>query len=163
MFIDETFIKYCSSSNVYFKNMLLLVISLIPNMWVKVYIIILLLEAWNRRGWTNISCSSSFPIQYVIAISLLVHHDQAIVELWRLTMAKHCLYITDHCHIIRNMYAVSLITMIKLFSVPQIEYPLGGSCKKGSHVYFLLQDFWVMLLFCQIVLLYDINVVLMSQ
>ncbi len=24
------------------------------------------------------------------------------------------------------------------FSVPQIEYPLGGSSKKGSHVYFLL-------------------------
>ncbi len=24
------------------------------------------------------------------------------------------------------------------FSVPQIEYPLGGSSIKGSHVYFLL-------------------------
>ncbi len=35
------------------------------------------------------------------------------------------------------------------FQVLQIEYPLGG----GSHVYFLLQDFWVILLF-------DINVVL---
>ncbi len=53
------------------------------------------------------------------------------------------------------------LSMLK-FSVPQIEYPLGGSCKKGSHVYFLLQDFWV-ILFCQIVLLSDINVVLMSQ
>ncbi len=40
------------------------------------------------------------------------------------------------------------------FSVPQIEYPLGGSSKKGSHVYFVLQVFWVILLF-------DINVVLM--
>ncbi len=49
------------------------------------------------------------------------------------------------------------------FSVPQIEYPLGGSSKKGSHVYFLLQVFWVILWFCQIVLLYNINVVLMSQ
>ncbi len=49
------------------------------------------------------------------------------------------------------------------FSVPQIEYPLGGSSKAGSHVYFLLQVFWVILLFCQIVLLSDINVVLMSQ
>ncbi len=28
------------------------------------------------------------------------------------------------------------------FSVPQIEYPLGGSSKKGGHVYFLLQVFW---------------------
>ncbi len=49
----------------------------------------------------------------------------------------------------------------KQFSVPQIEYPLGGSSKKCSHVYFLLQDFWVILLFCQIVLLFEINVVLM--
>ncbi len=40
------------------------------------------------------------------------------------------------------------------FSVPQIEYSLVGSSKKGSHVYFLLQVFWVILLF-------DINVVRM--
>ncbi len=42
----------------------------------------------------------------------------------------------------------------KQFSVPRIEYPLGGSIKNGCHVYFLLQVFWVILLF-------DINVVLM--
>ncbi len=40
------------------------------------------------------------------------------------------------------------------FSVPQIEYQLGRSIKKSSHVYFLLQVFWV-------ILLLDINVVLM--
>ncbi len=34
------------------------------------------------------------------------------------------------------------------FSVPRIEYPLEGSSKIGSHVYFLLQVFWVILLFC---------------
>ncbi len=44
-----------------------------------------------------------------------------------------------------------------------IEYPLGGSSKKGSHVYFLLHVFWVILLLYQIVLLFDINVVLTSQ
>ncbi len=55
-----------------------------------------------------------------------------------------------------------MITEIE-FSVPQIEYPLGGSTKKGSHVYFLLTVFRVILLFHQIVLLSDINVVLMSQ
>ncbi len=38
-----------------------------------------------------------------------------------------------------------------------------GSSKKGSHVYFLLQDFWVILLFCQIILLFDINDDLISQ
>ncbi len=32
------------------------------------------------------------------------------------------------------------------FSVPQIEYPLGGSSKKGSHVYFLLRVAMVLLL-----------------
>ncbi len=47
--------------------------------------------------------------------------------------------------------------------VTQIEYPLGDSSKKGSHVYFLLQDFCVIPLFHQIVRLFDINVVLMSQ
>ncbi len=41
-----------------------------------------------------------------------------------------------------------------ILSVPQIVYPLGGSSKNSSHVYFLLQVFWVVLLF-------DINVVLM--
>ncbi len=44
--------------------------------------------------------------------------------------------------------------IILQFSVPQIEYTLEGSSKKGSHVYFLLQVFWVILLF-------DINVVQM--
>ncbi len=44
--------------------------------------------------------------------------------------------------------------LLNQFSVPQIEYPIGGSSKKGSHVYFRLQVFWVVLLF-------DINVVLM--
>ncbi len=50
---------------------------------------------------------------------------------------------------------------IPTFSVPQIEYPLGDSNKTCSAVYFLLHVFWVILLFCQIVLLFDINVVLM--
>ncbi len=49
------------------------------------------------------------------------------------------------------------------FSVPQIEYPPGGSSKTSSHVYFLLQVFWEILLFCQIVLLFDRNVVMTSQ
>ncbi len=60
-------------------------------------------------------------------------------------------------------YTVYLLLIVFQFSVPQIEYPLGGSSKKGGHVYFLLQVFWVILLFCQIVLLFDINVVMTSQ
>ncbi len=41
-----------------------------------------------------------------------------------------------------------------IFSVPQIEYPLGGSSKKGSHDYFLLIVAMVLLLWRQIVLLW---------
>ncbi len=41
--------------------------------------------------------------------------------------------------------------MIKSYANSQVEYPLGGSGKIGSHV---LQVFWVILLF-------DINIVLM--
>ncbi len=39
------------------------------------------------------------------------------------------------------------------FSVPQIEYPLGGSSKTGSHVYFLLIVAMVLLFYRHIVLL----------
>ncbi len=41
--------------------------------------------------------------------------------------------------------------------------PTRGQYQKVSHVYFLLQVFRVILLFHQVVLLSDINVVLMSQ
>ncbi len=54
----------------------------------------------------------------------------------------------------RTQIFVYLTNNVLQFSVPQIEYPLSGSSKKVSHVYFLLQVFWVILLF-------DINVVLM--
>ncbi len=58
--------------------------------------------------------------------------------------------------------ATDMCTRLSQFSVPQIEYPLGGSSKKGRHVYFLLQVFWVILLFCKIVLLFDINAILIT-
>ncbi len=40
-------------------------------------------------------------------------------------------------------------TMSYQFSVPQIEYPLGGSSKKCSHVYFLLIVAMILLLWHQ--------------
>ncbi len=40
--------------------------------------------------------------------------------------------------------------------MPQIKYTLGCTSKKGNHVYF----FWVIPLFCQIVQMFDINVLL---
>ncbi len=50
------------------------------------------------------------------------------------------------------------------FSVPQIEYPLWGISKKGSHVYFLLIVVMVLLLCCQIVLLWhQVNMVASEQ
>ncbi len=39
-----------------------------------------------------------------------------------------------------------VLASIKEFSVPQMEYPLGGSSKKGSHAYFLLIVAMVLLL-----------------
>ncbi len=54
----------------------------------------------------------------------------------------------------RMQWSLLLRTHItQQFSVSQIEYPLGGSSKKGSHVYFLLIAAMV-LLWCQIVLLW---------
>ncbi len=49
------------------------------------------------------------------------------------------------------------------FSVPQIEYPLGGSSKRGSHVYFLLIVSMVLLLWCQIVLLWHQVIMVASE
>ncbi len=46
------------------------------------------------------------------------------------------------------------LTPTTQFSVPQIEYPQGGSSKKGSDIYFLLIVAMVLLLWCQIVLLW---------
>ncbi len=49
------------------------------------------------------------------------------------------------------------------FLVPQIEYPLGGSSKKCSHVYFLLLVAMVLLLWRQIVLLWHQVTVVASE
>ncbi len=57
----------------------------------------------------------------------------------------------------------SLEGMLIQFSLPQMEYPLGGSSKKGSHVYFLLIVAMVQLLWCQIVLLWHQNNIYIRQ
>ncbi len=51
----------------------------------------------------------------------------------------------------------------KEFSVPQIEFPPGGSSKKGIHVYFLLIVAMVLLLWCQIVLLWHQITIVTSE
>ncbi len=72
-----------------------------------------------------------------------------------------------HCYIIMGydfVMGTSDIATQKQFSVPQIEYPLGGSSQKGSHVYFLLIVAMVLLLWCQIVLLwYQVTMVAPEQ
>ncbi len=52
---------------------------------------------------------------------------------------------------------------VSQFSVPQIEYPLGGSMIKGSHVYFLLIVAMILLLWHQIVLLWHQFTMVPSQ
>ncbi len=49
------------------------------------------------------------------------------------------------------------------FSVPQIEHPLGGSSKKRSYVYFLLVVAMVLLLWCQILLLWHQDTMVASE
>ncbi len=64
------------------------------------------------------------------------------------------LTLADQRQFLVSVAYAAAVGPLQKFSVPQIEYPLVGSSKKGSHVYFLLQVFWVILLF-------DINIVLM--
>ncbi len=52
------------------------------------------------------------------------------------------------------LYALKLVHQYQQFSVPQIEYTLGGTSKMGSHVYFLLMVAMVLLLWRHIVLLW---------
>ncbi len=77
------------------------------------------------------------------------------------TYLKIAFYLT--IHFMSDKLQINTHYIVIQFSVPQKEYTLGGSYNKGSHVYFLLQVFWVILLFCQVVLLFDVNVVLMLQ
>ncbi len=56
-----------------------------------------------------------------------------------------------------------LSQLVYQFSVPQIEYPLGGSSKKGSHVYFLLIVAMVLLLWRQIILLWHQVAIVASE
>ncbi len=60
----------------------------------------------------------------------------------------------NHLDIAPSFAGKYIFEYLQQFSVPQIEYPLVGSSRKGSHVYFLLQFVWVILLF-------DTDVVLM--
>ncbi len=55
---------------------------------------------------------------------------------------------------LNSLAFMQIVNIVNEFSVPQIEYPLGGSSKKGSHIYFLLIVAMVLLLWCQIVLLW---------
>ncbi len=56
----------------------------------------------------------------------------------------------------RHLWCIAF-TMVRgtiQFSVPQIEYPLGGSSTTYSHVYFLLIVAIILLLWCHILLLW---------
>ncbi len=74
---------------------------------------------------------------------------------WKLSLFDLMIYI------IRSLMLQFMSTNVE-FSVPRIEYQIGGSSLKGSHVYFLMQVFWVTLLFCQIILLFELNVLMLQ-
>ncbi len=62
-----------------------------------------------------------------------------------------------------NMSLFLALLYLRQFSVPQIEYPLRGSSKKGSHVYFLLIVAMVLLLWHHIELLWRQNNIYIKQ
>ncbi len=70
---------------------------------------------------------------------------------------KHCMSHIRNILFQRYFYGSQLLphfdVKIQEFSVPQIKYTLGGTCKMGSNVYFLLIVAMVLLLRCHIVLL----------
>ncbi len=77
-----------------------------------------------------------------------IHFNQWIMD-W-----KYNSWIFTQLFMHNKKYVCFQLLDLSYFLVPQIEYPLGGSIRKGSHGYFLLQVFCVVLLF-------DINVVQM--
>ncbi len=73
--------------------------------------------------------------------------------LLKMTHAPH-----EHVQLDWIMQQTTIMYMflfLQQFSVPQIQYPPGGSSRKVSHVYFLLIVAMVLLLWHQIVLLWD--------
>ncbi len=125
-------------------------------------------------------------IPHCLSFAIFCHYPLSVIHYTSLSVISHCLslpidchyplfyipivcysllFAVPHClpfHIVIHCLAFP-ICFHSQFSVPQIEYPPGGSSKTDRHVYFLLQVFWEILLFCQIVLLFDRNVVLRSQ
>ncbi len=69
------------------------------------------------------------------------------VPLFKLYIMKCIYFLIPSVPLLKVCIIYFLICCVPQFSVPQIEYLLGGSSKKGSHVYFLLQVFFVILLF----------------
>ncbi len=96
----------------------------------------------------NVSSLSFIIMHNVYQISIILPYS-SVAEMFLFAMFNHT-FVIDSCSPSR---VNSCKTLMK-FSEHRIEYPLGGSSKKGSQVYFLLQVFWVVLLF-------DKNVVLM--
>ncbi len=78
-------------------------------------------------------------LKFYLDVNTYIWHNQVW---WGIFMNSHILL-----WIIWTVYDTE-------FLVPQIEYPLGGSSKRGSHVNFLLIVAMVLLLWHQIVLLW---------
>ncbi len=78
---------------------------------------------------------------------------QLCITLKGLQFLHHTKRMQMLCHIKRSRTSVSYYKGCQ-FSVSQIEYLLGGSSKKGSHIYFLLIVAMVLLFWYQIVLLW---------
>ncbi len=100
--------------------------------------------------------------RWLINMFEIVHHNRSVnvIQLWSIALIIILLAVIRvvFCQPMHKLVCRTGIIYHDFVSLPQIEYPLGDSSKICSHAYFLLQVLWVILVFCQIVLLFDINV-----
>ncbi len=101
--------------------------------------------------WLGIHRNISSDSKKIIIIILLLRNIFIYVYHFQCELAPELFSFLEKA--IHGSPWLMYVTLLIIFT--------SGSSKNGSHVYFLLQVFWVILLFCQIVLLFDINVVLM--
>ncbi len=90
---------------------------------------------WSWESWNGsvINC-----LHFYSSLGLQKSNNENI------TSAKHTYFtlFLDNKWLILSLLIIYRHLIVLEFSVPQIEYPLGGSRKKGSHVYFLLIVPW---------------------
>ncbi len=131
--------------------------------------VILLLQVFYRTHLLYIPflvlCILHGPVfwcYFVLPGTLFAAEKAAAVYFWlkQHRSGRQNEFVIDEVHLLPSKV---LCIYYRQFSVPQIEYLLGGSSIKGSHVYFLLIVAMVLLLLCQLVLLWHQVTIVASE